>query len=199
MSVRASESVGLVWEDDASATPSWWLSRANQDGRQFFIAPDPATARLLGVVRTETAPYQVIAVGAADATQAVALADLKSRIAALAAAVKLAPGPEVARWKRQRFFVAIAEHVPLTISALVIGAAIGGAAGMFAVSADLIGWPLLVVGIALGAAAGPLLKFLVERWKPGTSGPWARLIIATLAAAVGAIAVLGTILMTFWN
>jgi hypothetical protein len=140
----------LIWEDDTSATPAWWLSRANEGARQFVIARDPDQRCLLGIVRVPGADYRVIAVERDGA----AVPTLKSRLSMLASAPDLRIGPEVRAWKTRRALVAVVRLVPLALAAALAGGAIGAVVALFAISTGLIGWPMAAVGVALGTGAG---------------------------------------------
>ncbi len=187
------QSVTLIWEDDTSATPAWWNSRAGFGDRQFFIARDPVTADLLGIVRTPIAPYTVIAVSRDGEGAAVAL---KLRVAEFAVA-ELIPGPDVRGWKTRRALKRIVGFAPLALLATLTGALIGAAVALFAISTGLLGWPMAVVGVVFGAGTGPVLKALVERKRGPDDGAWPRFLAATVFAALGAALAAGGLLVLF--
>ena len=189
------QSVTLIWEDDTSATPAWWSSRAGYGDRQFFIARDPVTADLLGIIRTPSAPYTVIAVNrCVDG----AVTALKLRVAELAG-TELVPGPDVRGWRARRAIKRAVGFVPLALLATLTGAMIGAAVALFAISTGLLGWPMAVVGVVFGAGTGLVLKALVERRRGPDDGAWPRFLAATVFAALGAAVAAGGLLVLFRN
>ena len=197
------EVADLIWEDEPAQSQSWWLARARSGDVQLFIAPDPLTASLLCLGRTTAKPdqYNVLVVISETqcADRATALAAAKHSIA-----VKIAhPAAEVGRpimsWRIHRAMKLALNQAPLAAAALLLGAVLGLAVALFAVSTAMVGWPMLVAGIMIGAASGPLLKFLIDRRFKSQLGPWGRFWVATLSAAAGALASAGGLLTLFWG
>jgi hypothetical protein len=192
----------LIWEDEPVESQAWWLTRSRSGDLQVFIAPDPITGSLLGLCRTGARPQNY------DVVMALVEQPYPSRPEALIAAkhamaIKISdPLAEVGRplmvWRLSRALKFALNQVPLAAVALLIGALLGLAVALFAISTSLVGWPMLVAGILIGAASGPLLKFLVERRFKSLLGPWGRFWVATLAAALGAFAAAGGLLTLFW-
>gem|GEM_PF-3430305 len=192
----------LIWEDEPAGSQAWWLSRARSADHQVFIATDPLTGSLLclGHGAAKSADYDVMVVlREADFTdRAAGLAAMKH-----AAAVKLSnpvaeAGRSVAAWRLHRAAKLALNQAPLAAAALLIGALLGLAVALFAISTAMVGWPMLAAGILIGAASGPLLKFLVDRRFKSLLGPWGRFWIATLSAAIGAFTTAGGLLTLFW-
>lgn len=190
---RASLPLALIWEDDTSATPAWWLSRANFGGFQFFVARDPTTGDLLGIVKSEAMPYRVIAVASAASDPA----NLKSRLVDAVVRSDMSAGPDVRRWKYKRAFRLMIGFIPLALLSLAAGGAIGAAVALFAISTGLIGWPMAAVGVAFGAGAGPVLKAIAERKHGPDAGAWPKFLAATVFAALGAALAAGGLLILF--
>jgi hypothetical protein len=187
----------LIWEDEPPESRSWWLSRTHFGDVQVFIAPDPLTRSLLCLRRAggKADAYDVMVVVDQGAE---ALATLKQAVA-----VKLTdPAAEVGRriwsWRLHRAAKLALNQTPLAAAAVLVGALLGLAVALFAVSTSMVGWPMLAAGILIGAASGPLLKFLVDRRFKSLLGPWGRFWVATLAAAFGAFATAGGLLTLFW-
>lgn len=203
--------VRLQWEDAPSGAGRWWLARARtvHDGivRDVFIAQDDMTDSIVGLLRfPPQARYAVLA--------AVFLETFESRAAAcdalksdLAAVVLRTNAPETVRvrkdllrWRLIRVATMGRRNLPFLLLGLVAGVLLGLAVSAFAVSTGFVGWPMVAVGVVLGAATGPLLKLLVDHFRLGAAaGPWGRFAIIMLGAAIGASATAATALFHFWN
>jgi hypothetical protein len=198
----------LIWEDDGSGGAHWWLSRAHDAGedgvaRDFFIAEDDIAGCLVVMMREAgRADYQVVAAPRLKnyADPADALADAK------ACAVLWLRHPSqpledggVLGWRLRRTSLLIWKQLPLISIALFTGAVLGLIVALFSVSSQLVGWPMLATGLAVGAGAGPVLKYIVERRFKSTVGAWARFLIVTLSALTGAAATTGGVLFLFWT
>jgi len=86
----------------------------------------------------------------------------------------------------------------------LIGGLLGFAVAMFAVSSGLVGWPMVLAGVFIGASAGTFLKFVADRKpsegaSPALAGSWGRFAVVTIAAMIGAGIGSGGVLMLFWN
>ncbi len=214
----------LIWEDaephnhpDGSPAESWWFSRAHHiapaGARDFFIAEDEVSGYLLGVVlprpsaQVSAPAFRVIA--ATVLSDAVHLADavgtIKDQVTAWVAAPQdPAIRAVVARWRRRRSWVIARANAPFAAGAFVIGGLLGFAVAMFAVSSGLVGWPMVLAGIFIGASAGSFLKFVADRkppraHSPALAGSWGRFAVVTVAAMIGAGLASGSILTLFWN
>lgn len=182
----------LIWEDETSTTPAWWLSRAGDGARRYFIARCPVTDWLLGVVRAAGIDDRVVAAVPPGA----ALEDVKRRMAEIAVTADPRGDGAVGTWRWRRRFALALRMTPLASAALLAGVAIGAAVALFAISTGLVGWPMAAVGVAFGAGAGPILKALAERGRPADN-PWSRFLVATFFAALGAALAAGGLLVLF--
>ncbi len=193
----------LIWEDEPAGSQSWWLSRARSADIQLFIALDPLTASLLCLGHTNAKPnqYDVLVVTSENqhADRTAALAAAKHHIAVKIANPLAEVGRPILAWRVHRAIKLALNQAPLAASAFLLGAVLGLAVALFAVSTALVGWPMLVAGIVIGAASGPLLKLLIDRRFKSLLGPWGRFWIATLSAAAGALASAGGLLTLFWG
>jgi hypothetical protein len=197
----------LIWEDESPGSPHWWLARAHHGPRQFYIAYDELTAHLVSVERLATgAGFAAIAVAAAGSGQggdvAEALQAAKRATAdAVAGASSGARATERAAlraWRLRRALALMRRQAPLAATAFLVGALLALAVALFAVSTDLVGWPMLAVGIAIGAGSGLVLRWLSMRRLAPDLGPWSRLALAMCAAGAGAAAAAGGFLALFW-
>lgn len=182
----------LIWEDETSTTPAWWLSRASDSARRYFIARCPVTGWMLGIIRVTGQDDRVVAAAPPE----VSIEAVKHHMAKLAGLADPRGGPEVGRWRRRRFFKLALKMVPLAVAAMTAGIAIGAAVALFAISTGLVGWPMAAVGVAFGAGAGPILKALAERGRPADN-PWSQFLVATFFAALGAALAAGGLLVLF--
>lgn len=193
----------LIWEDELAGTHAWWLSRARAGDLQIFIAVDPMTSSLLCLARSSVRPdnYDVLAVVRRQAhpDMAATLMAAKDAVAIKVAHPLAEVGWPVMAWRLSRAGHIALNQGPLILVSLLLGALLGLAVALFAVSTQLVGWPMLAAGIAIGAASGPPLKFLVDRRFKSVLGPWGRFWVATLSAAVGAVMTAGGLLTLFWN
>lgn len=193
----------LIWEDGPSEANTWWLSRTRTGGLQLFVAADSLTSCLLCLARSGSRPndYDILVV--------ISEREHSDRTASLAAAkhavaVKIAnPLTDLGRssfgWRLERFARIALNQLPLALAAISLGALLGLAVALFAVSTQLVGWPMLVAGILIGAASGPLLKFLIDRRFKSLLGPWGRFWVATLGASLGALVAAGGLLSLYWS
>jgi hypothetical protein len=193
----------LIWEDEPHESQAWWLTRTRCGDLQVFIVSDQLTTSLLCLSRSGARPnaYDVLAV----------IPELlyPNRLAAVVAAkhgvaIKMSnPQAEIGRpisaWRFTRGLKMALNQAPLAATAFLLGALLGLAVALFAISTSMIGWPMLAVGIIIGAASGPLLKLLVDRRFKSLLGPWGRFWVATLSAALGAFAAAGGLLTLFWT
>jgi len=199
----------LIWEDEDANSDRWWLSRAREsaaaDRRDFFIAEDDVTNVLVCVLLPHGARrYHVLSIVPLDeyvnVNEAIAVAKQ--------AVVTWQNAPHepimrqmVQRWRLRRGLTLMWRSVPLIAAGFAVGGVLGLLVAVFAVTSNLIGWPMLVAGIVLGAAAGPLLKFLVDRRSAAAtvSGPWKRFTMVTIAAILGAATFAGAVFTLFWS
>lgn len=199
----AAQPLPLIWEDEPAGSNAWWLSRAQAGGLQLFIATDPLTASLLCLGRSSVRPdhYDVLAIVVERATdgRAASLEEAKQAAARKASDPMADVGRSVLTWRIDRAFRLALNQVPLALAALAVGALLGLAVGLFAVSTALVGWPMLAAGIFIGAASGPLLKLLIDRRLRSVLGPWGRFWVATLSAFTGALITAGGLLGLFWQ
>lgn len=193
----------LIWEDEPAGSGAWWLSRARSGDLQVFIAADALTASLLALARrgARAGDYDVLVVvaEAAHADRPAALAAVKRALAEKLAHPLAEVGRPVVAWRLERAARLALNQAPLALAALLLGALLGLAVALFAVSTALVGWPMLAAGIVIGAASGPLLKFLVDRRFKSQLGPWGRFWVATISAAAGALLTAGGVLTLFWS
>ncbi len=197
----------LVWEDADPGSGVWWLSRAHDDARDFFIAEDPLTGFVVAVVTPRrSGHFRVVA--------AIRLADVLNfydAVAAIKSQVHLSlTHPEVAtvrelvhRWRRRRTWVLIRDNLPLGTAAYLIGSLLGFFIAVFAISSGLAGAPIVFVGMLIGAMGGSFLKFLADR-KPrkeslALAGSWGRFAVITAGAILGAGLTSAGVLTLFWN
>ena len=196
----------LIWEDEDAGSERWWLSRAREvtaEGRSdYFIAEDDVTGTLVGVaLPPEARRYRVVTVVPLTEARGEALAAAKTGILSW----RLAPMDParrraIRRWRLVRAVRVVARYLPLVFAGLAIGGLLGFAVALFAVSSGTIGWPMTVVGLILGASAGPVLKVLVDlKFKGIAAGPWTRFAVATGATAAGAAASVISMLTLFWS
>lgn len=203
--------VQLQWEDAPSDAGRWWLARARtaHDGivRDVFIAQDDMTDSLVGLLRfPPQARYTVLAAVFLEAFESRAAARdvLKSDLATVVLrAGALETGrvrKDLVRWRLMRAGAIGRRNLPFLLLGLVAGVLLGLAISAFAVSTGFVGWPMVAVGVVLGAATGPLLKLLVDHFRFGAAaGPWGRFAIIMLGAAIGASVTAATALFHFWN
>jgi len=199
----------LIWEDEDANSDRWWRARARESGaagrRDFFIAEDDVTNVLVCVLLPHGARrYHVLSIIPLDEYVHVS----EAMAAAKATVVEWLNAPHepamrqiVQRWRLLRGLTMIWRTVPLVLAGLGVGGVVGSLVAIFAVTSNLIGWPMLAIGVVLGAAAGPLLKFLIDRRSAAAtvSGPWKRFATVTIAAIVGATIFAGAIFTLFWN
>lgn len=192
------EIADLIWEDEPAGSTSWWLSRARSHDLQLFIATDPLTNSFLCLARSNTRPdhYDILVV-MAQATDA--LAKAKHAVAVKLVQPLAQLGEPLFRWKLRRGAKMALNQAPLASSAFLLGALLGLAVALFAISTSLVGWPMLAAGIGIGAASGPLLKILIDKKFKSILGPWGRFWVATLSAAFGALIAAGGLLTLFWS
>jgi hypothetical protein len=193
----------LIWEDEPSESQAWWLARTRSKDLQIFIVADPLTASLLCLGRTAAKPnaYDVLVVISEPqyADRAAAMRAAKYAVAMKISHPHADVGRSVMAWRLSRALKFTLNQAPLAAVALLLGALLGLAVALFAISTSMVGWPMLAAGIIIGAASGPLLKFLVDRRFKSLLGPWGRFWVATLAAALGAFATAGGLLTLFWS
>jgi ABC-type enterobactin transport system permease subunit len=133
-----------------------------------------------------------------------AVALVKEQIAAWVMAPEdFAARARVSRWRRRRSWVIAQTNLPLALGAFVIGGLLGFAVAMFAVSSGLIGWPMILAGVFIGASAGAFLKFIADKksasGSPALAGSWGRFAVVTTSALIGAGVISGTVLTFFWT
>ena len=210
----------LIWEeaepDPASGAEHWWLARAYDTSpagpRDFYIAEDDISGYVVGIVRPrtdETAASEFRVIAAILRSEALHLADavalLKEQISGwLIAPREAVVRRGVGRWRRRRRWVIARTNFPLAAGAFFIGAFLGFAVAMFAVSSGLVGYPMLVAGLSIGALAGWCLKLIADHkphaeTSPALVGSWGRFAVVTLAALLGAGLASGSILTLFWS
>lgn len=199
----------LHWDDTDPATGRWWLSRARDasvgSSRDFFIAQDDMTDSLIGLLRVPPeSHYTVLAAAFLDKfeSRAAAAAAVKHDIAAVLARGETAN--EVFRglryWRFIRVVTVARKNLPFVLLGLGAGALLGLVVALFAVWTGFVGWPIVAAGVALGAAAGVLLKIAVEAYRAkAVAGPWGRFAIIMLGAIVGAGATAAGTLVLFWH
>jgi hypothetical protein len=201
----------LIWEeaepDNTAGSDRWWLARAHDEVgggiRDFFIAEDDISGYMLGVVRPRlSGKFNVIA--ATPLSEAVHIGDavgfIKEQVAAwLAAPRDAAVRGQVRRWRRHRSWVIARDNLPLALSGLLVGALLGIVVALFSVSSGLVGWPMLITGVLIGAGAGWLLKRLADLRPHALPGSWGRFVLVTAAAITGTALSAGSIFTLFWN
>ena len=193
----------MIWEDEGPESHQWWVSRAHEpDGqcREVYIAEDSLTGHLIGVARRpRTSRYSVFAaVLSKDASRNVdAIHDVKAF-----ASEWLTSGSQknVWHWRISRWSKLLSAHFPIAFAGFGVGGVLGLLVAFFGVSSGLVGWPMLAAGLLIGAGAGPVLKFLVDRRPHKTvTGPWVRFTVITLAAVMGAATMAGGFFALFWG
>jgi hypothetical protein len=158
---------------------------------------------MLGVVRPRlSGKFNVIA--ATPLSEAVHIGDavgfIKEQVAAwLAAPRDAAVRGQVRRWRRHRSWVIARDNLPLALSGLLVGALLGIVVALFSVSSGLVGWPMLITGVLIGAGAGWLLKRLADLRPHALPGSWGRFVLVTAAAITGTALSAGSIFTLFWN
>jgi xanthosine utilization system XapX-like protein len=191
----------LIWEDELPGADRWWLARARENGPQgrtdYFIAEDDVTDSIVAVaLRPKARAYHVIAaVPIDDGDAAGAVASAKSMVAQWCAAPHDTPG--VWGWRIQRMAKIAWRNLPIAMGGLGAGALLGTAVALFAISSGVVGWPMAVMGMLIGASAGPAIKLIVDRRH--STGAWARFAVVTCAAMIGAALSAGGMLTLFWN
>jgi hypothetical protein len=209
MTAPTINSAFLIWEDEDPGSDRWWITRAREASaagrRDFFIAEDDLTNVLVCVMLPERARrYHIITV--------IFLGEFAARSDALSAAktavVDWLDAPHdpvtrqiVQRWRLLRLSKTIWRNLPLALAGFAIGGALGLMVAVFAVSSGLVGWPMLLAGLVIGAGAGPALKYLIDRRSAAAtvSGPWGRFALVTIAAIMGAAVLAGGVFTLFWN
>jgi len=204
----------LQWEDADPGAGRWWIARARHidaDGaRDFFIAEDDMTDALIGLVRVPPqSRYTVLAAAFLDRfeSRAAAADALKDDIGAAMAPGEKAPGDKakdvavaLRRWRLIRIATVARKNLPFFLLGMGAGALLGLAVALFAVWTEFVGWPFVVAGVALGAAAGFFLKMMVEAYRAkAVAGPWGRFAIIMLGAIAGAGMTAAGALMRFWH
>lgn len=211
----------LIWEDaepePAPGTTHWWLARAYDTSaaagpRDFFIAEDDISGYVLGVVRPrgeDAAQSEFRVIAAILRSEVLHLADAVALLKEQIAGWLVAPREDgvrlgVGRWRRRRRWIIARTNFPLAAAAFFIGAFLGFAVAMFAVSSGLVGYPMLVAGLSIGAIAGWCLKLIADRKphhdeSPALVGSWGRFAVVTLSALLGAGLGSGIILTLFWS
>jgi hypothetical protein len=193
----------LIWEDEPVGSQAWWLSRSRSGDLQLFLVADPLTSSLLCLTRSGVRPNDYDMLLVMPDTDVLHQGN-PVELTKIAVAKKIVHpnhqiGRGVFRWRLQRVAKLILNQVPLAMASFVIGAALGLAVGLFAVSTEMVGWPMLAIGIVLGAASGPVLKFIIDRRFKSLLGPWGRFWVATGAATAGAVIAAGGLLALFWT
>ncbi len=191
----------LIWEDELAESQSWWLSRARAGDLQLFIAVDPMTSSLLCLARNSIKPdrYDVLVVVRQRFDMTATLGAAKEAVAIKVANPLAEVGWPIMGWRAVRAGHVVLNQGPLILVSLLLGALLGLAVALYAVSTQLVGWPMLGAGIVIGAASGPPLKFLVDRRFKSVLGPWGRFWVATVSAAIGAVFTAGGLLTLFWD
>lgn len=206
----------LVWEDaDPQLHPAgerWWLARAHdatEDGvRDFIIAEDDITGYLVGLVRPrDITTFKVIA--ATQLSDAVhyadAIIDIKDQVAGWLITPRYSATLRfVRRWRWRRFWVIALANLPLAMAAFFIGGVLGIVITLVGVSSALVGWPMPVAGLLIGAGAGWALKFIADRKSSAgasaaLAGSWGRFAVVSVAAVVGAGLGSGAAMTLFWS
>ncbi len=193
----------LIWEDEGPGSQQWWLSRAHEpDGqcRELYIAEDSLTGHFIGVARRpQTSRYKVFA--AIVSTGLSENVDALQEIKTLASEwINSGSKTNVWQWRFSRWSKFLFAHLPIAFAGFGVGGALGLLVAFFGVSSGLVGWPMLVAGLIIGAGAGPVLKFLVDRRPHRTiTGPWVRFTVITFAAVVGAATMAGGFFALFWG
>jgi len=197
----------LIWEDADTNNERWWLARAHEAteaGRDFFVAEDDVTDCLVGVMRpARGARFHVVAVLPLQnfAGRASAVAEIKGAVVRwLADPTDTVVRSAVSRWRLGRAMKILRRNLPTILAGFAIGAMLGLFVALFAVSSGLVGWPMMLAGLTIGALAGPTLKFIVDRRAAQARvGFWARFAIVTVAAIAGAAVTTGSVLTLFWD
>lgn len=210
----------LIWEDaephPAPGAERWWLARAYDASptapRDFFIAEDDISGYVVGIVKprsNDTADSEFRVIAAILRSEAAHLADAVALIKEQISGWLVAPREAVVRrgvgrWRRRRRWIIARSNFPLAAGAFFIGAFLGFAVAMFAVSSGLVGYPMLIAGLSIGAIAGWCLKMIADRkptaeTSPALVGSWGRFAVVTVAALIGAGLSSGSILTLFWN
>lgn len=207
--IDESHAHALEWEDSDPASGRWWISRARDvtegAARDFFIAEDDMTDALLGLLRVPPqSHYTVLAAAFLDRfeSRAAAAAALKDDVAnALSHNAKAKAVASALRiWRVIRVATIARKNLPFVLLGLAAGALLGLAVALFAVWTGFVGWPIVAAGIALGAAAGFLMKLAVEAYRAkAVAGPWGRFAIIMLSAIAGAGLTVGGALVLFWH
>ncbi len=199
--ISAPHKADLIWEDELSDSQAWWLSRARSGDLQLFIAVDPMTSSLLCLARNSIRPdnYDVLVVVRQHGDMSTTLRAAKEAVAIKVATPLADVGWPIMAWRVVRAGHIVLNQGPLIFVSLLLGALLGLAVALFAVSTQLVGWPMLAAGIAIGAASGPPLKFLVDRRFKSVLGPWGRFWVAVASAALGAVFTAGGLLTLFWD
>jgi hypothetical protein len=168
-----------------------------------FVAADGLTKSLLCIGRAGAtgSRYTVLAVigDFNDRDRDIRIATAKEATARRLADPLADVGGSVLLWRLGRFGRLILNQAPLGLAAFALGGLLGLAVGLFAVSTALVGWPMLAAGLVIGAASGPLIKFLIDRRFSSVLGPWGRFMVATLSAAAGALVTAGGLLTLYWT
>ncbi len=199
----ASDQSFLIWEDEEPGSEQWWLARAHESdnaSRDFFIAEDDLTGYLVGIVRRDnSSSYKVISATPISSGQDT-LSFVSSAKAAVTLWVSTGEREHVWRWRLARWLKLTWLQTPIAFAGFVVGGLLGLIFGFFAVSSGIVGWPMLAAGLAIGAGAGPALKFLVDRRpKQPVVGPWVRFVVVTLSASAGAAVSAGGVFALFWG
>ncbi len=197
--------VYLIWEDAEPCADRWWSARAREigaGGREFFIAEDDFTDSFLALMlRPGRTRFTVVAAVFLDRfeSRAASAAALKAELARwLAAPQRPLIAWPVWRWRLIRILTVIRRNALFALVGIVAGAVLGLAVALFALSSGLVGWPMVVAGVAIGALSGPLLRRLVERHRAkAVAGPWGRFAIITICAMAGAAITAGGMLYLF--
>jgi hypothetical protein len=201
--VAAPPPADLIWEDEPEGSQNWWLSRTRAGDLQLFLATDSITKSLLCLARNSARPddYAVLVVvpERPHHTRQSLMFEAKTAAVQKIANPRADVGQPVMGWRLWRLTRVALNQVPLILVAVALGGLLGMAVGLFATSTQLVGWPMLVAGIVIGAASGPPLKFLVDHRFKSVLGPWGRFWVATVSAALGAVFTAGGLLTLFWD
>ncbi|MEQ9449714.1 MAG: hypothetical protein RLN70_12555 [Rhodospirillaceae bacterium] len=197
----------MIWEDEEPGSARWWLARAHdasEKRRDFFIVEDDLAGFLVGVMRlAPSSRYRVVAAVLSEEHEdkSHALLAAKSAVTSWLASPKASGARRnVWRWRRARWSKLIWKHLPIAFAGFAVGAVLGLLVGVFAVTSGLVGWPMLVAGLIIGAGAGPALRYLVDRHpRHAPAGPWTRLAVITAAALIGAALSAGGVFALFWE
>jgi hypothetical protein len=192
----------LIWEDELPDDDCWWLARARENGpggrTDSFIAEDDVTNAIVAVALLPRARHyrMIAAIPIEDGDGAAAVMVAKSAVVQWCVDRKTKHGVWI--WRAKRSLRVGLRNLPIALGGLAAGAVLGVAVALFAISSGVVGWPMAIIGMLIGASAGPVVKLIVDR-RRAAAGVWARFAVVTIAAMFGAAASAGGLLTLFWN